>query len=191
MNVKIARAITTVSQMLADRGEPAPKLMSLSQADIDESIRSAVHGIVRIDTGSRDILIFTNKAKSGDLAKAASETSEQRLDNVMLITPEAFKKTQQGAAVSLFGPRHEAFTLSELSLNISRHILVPKHEIVPGDEVPDLKEMFMVSSLKQLPIIKSYDAMAKYIRARPGDLVKVTRMCPTAGTQIAYRFCCA
>lgn len=189
MENKVSRAVTTLSQMFADRGEPAPKLAALSPADIEEHVSSAVQGIVRLDTGSRDVIFFTNKTKSSDLVKAASETSEQRLSDAILVTLEPFKKTQRVTAVSHFGPRHEAFAISELTFNISRHTLVPKHEIVPAIEVPDIKASTMVSRLSQLPIIKSGDAMAKYIRARPGDVVRVTRTCPTSGTQIAFRYC--
>lgn len=191
MNAKITRAITTLSQMLGDRGEAAPKLAALSEADVDDLAQSSTHGLVRVDTGARDVIFFSHKTKSSDLVKAASDTPEQRLARVILVTLEPFKKTQKAAATSAFGPGHEAFTLADLSLNISRHTLVPKHEIVPADRVPALKEASMVSTLSQLPLIKKSDAMAKYIGARPGDVVKVTRMCPTAGTQIAYRLCCA
>ena len=189
MNVRLARSINTLTQMLNDRGEYAPKLSLLSQADIDDLLEAPVQGVVRIDTGSRDVIFFTHKTKSGDLTRAATDTSEQRLGDAILVTLEPFKKTQRTAAISSFGPAHEAFTLAELSLNISRHVLVPKHELVPADQVESLMAKVMVSRLSQLPVIKPSDAMAKYIRARPGDVVKIVRVCPTAGTQVAFRYC--
>ena len=190
MNVKIARAVTTLSQMLADRGSSEPKLSVLSETDIDELAEASTQGIVRVDTGSRDIIFFSHKTKSSDIAKAASDTAEQRLGKSILVTIEPLKKTQKAAAVAAFGPTHESFTIAELSINISRHTLVPRHEIVPSDQVQSLPVVSMVSSLSQLPLLKRSDAMAKYIGARPGDVVKITRICPTAGTQIAYRLCC-
>ena len=190
MSFKISRAITTIAQMLADRGSPEPKLSVLSEADIDELAEASTQGIVRVDAGSRDIIFFSHKTKSSDIAKAASDTAEQRLGKSILVTIEPLKKTQKAAAVAAFGPTHESFTITELSINISRHTLVPRHEIVPSDQVQSLPIISMVSSLSQLPLIKRSDAMAKYIGARPGDVVKVTRVCPTAGTQVAYRLCC-
>lgn len=189
MNAKITRALTTLAQMLADRGEAAPKLAALSPADIDDMISQSQQGMVRIDTGSRDVIVFVHKTKSSDLTRAGSETADQRLADVILVTPEPFKKIQSMTAVSIFGPHHESFTFADLSVNISRHTLVPKHEIVPKSEVGALKDACMVSSLSQLPLIESSDAMAKYIRARPGDVVRVVRCCPTSGTQVAYRYC--
>ena len=175
--------------MLKDRSEPAPKLDGLSQSDIDDMLKNPVQGTVRVDTGLRDVIVFTHKTKSGDLARAAADTSEQRLANVIIVTLEAFKKTQKAAAVGYFGPTHEAFTLAELSINISRHVLVPKHELLSKEDAQALISKVMLSSLAQLPVIKANDAMAKYIRARPGDVVKIERVCPTVGTQIAYRLC--
>lgn len=189
MNTCIARAVTTLAQMLADRGESDAKLASLSLADIDDLASSASQGIVRIDSGSRDVIFFVYKTKSGDLVRAASETADQRLSRAILVTIEPLKKTQKAAALTSFGPLHEQFTLAELALNISRHTLVPKHELIPKGDIPALKARLKLSSMTQLPLIASSDAMAKYIGMRPGDVVQVTRTCPTSGTQVAYRYC--
>lgn len=189
MQDRVARAITTIAQMLSDRGDINTKLAALGSADIDNMVQEAVQGVIRVDTGSRDVLFFIQKIKSSDLVKAAADTSEQRVASVMIVTIEPFKKTQKTAATGAFGPHYEVFTLDELSINISRHMLVPRHELVPSEHIPELQKQTMVSRISQLPIIKRDDAMAKYIRARPGDVVQVTRTCPTVGTQVAYRYC--
>lgn len=70
---------------------------------------------------------------------------------------------------------------------VGRHVLVPKHEILPKDEVEELLNRYKIT-LNQLPLIKSSDPAVKEIGAKPGDVVKITRNSPTAGKAIAYRY---
>lgn len=84
----------------------------------------------------------------------------------------------------------EFFRLSEIQTNISHHVKVPKH-IPIRDEgmIKRIMEDNKVNSRYQMPIIKSSDAMAKYLALRPGQLVKIIRNSPSAGTYVTYRCC--
>lgn len=72
-------------------------------------------------------------------------------------------------------------------LDITGHVLVPKHEVMPKDEVEELLRRYKIT-VHQLPMIKSSDPVARAIGAKPGDVVKITRRSPTAGKAIAYRY---
>jgi DNA-directed RNA polymerase I, II, and III subunit RPABC1 len=50
-------------------------------------------------------------------------------------------------------------------------------------------EKFMIKSKFQLPIILKTDAMAKYLGLKNGDIIKITRVSPTAGEYVVYRCC--
>ena len=192
METVITRAVSTIEQMLRDRGETVAGLQALGVDGLLATVSEAVANsdVVRLDTGARDILLFVRKPNTADLSKAAAATQPDRVSGVMIVAPEPFRKTQQAAAFAAFGP-HESFALTELMMNVARHALVPKHEIVPRHRVGAVAEAFHVADMTQFPLIRATDGMAKYIRARPGDLVMVTRTCPSAGTQVAYRFCVA
>ena len=82
----------------------------------------------------------------------------------------------------------QVFEARELEFNISKHELVPKHEIVPADEVQHILDLYNAKK-KDLPNILHTDKMARYLNARPGQLVKITRPSPTAGEYVFYRLC--
>ena len=72
--------------------------------------------------------------------------------------------------------------------NISHHVFVPKHTIIGPDEVKELEQAINVK-LKNLPRIKREDPMAKYIGARPGQVIKLIALSATTGTTTTYRQC--
>ena len=72
-------------------------------------------------------------------------------------------------------------------LDVGRHMLVPKHEILSKSKVDELLERYKIN-LHQLPLIKSLDPAAKAIGAKPGDVLKITRSSQTAGEAVVYRY---
>lgn len=72
-------------------------------------------------------------------------------------------------------------------LDVGRHVLVPKHEILPKGKVDELLERYKIH-LHQLPLIKSSDPAAKAIDAKLGDVIKITRSSQTAGEAVLYRY---
>lgn len=85
--------------------------------------------------------------------------------------------------------RVEIFTLQETQYNVSRHRLVPRHERVPEEEALGILERLGLPNRFMLPVILSSDPMARYLDLRHGDLVRISRDSPTAGSHIAYRAC--
>lgn len=74
----------------------------------------------------------------------------------------------------------------EVRFNVLNHVNVPLHVILPEDEVKDLLKRYNIVR-EQLPKIRNNDPACRVIDAKPGQVVKVTRRSPTAGTAIAYR----
>jgi DNA-directed RNA polymerase subunit H len=64
--------------------------------------------------------------------------------------------------------------------------LVPKHEILPKEEVERVLEKYNITK-GQIPKILESDPMVKKIKAKPGDVIKITRKSKTAGESIYYR----
>ncbi|MBI2648968.1 MAG: DNA-directed RNA polymerase subunit H [Thaumarchaeota archaeon] len=75
----------------------------------------------------------------------------------------------------------------ELPFKINDHHLVPKHELVPGEEASDLLKRYNATP-DQFPFILATDAAAKEIGAKPGDFVKIVRRSETAGDGIYFRY---
>lgn len=72
----------------------------------------------------------------------------------------------------------------------SEHILVPKHEIVPKEEIPELKKQLNIRSVSNLPFIRFHqDMQARLLGAVPGDVIKITRPSQSSGVETVYRVC--
>lgn len=73
------------------------------------------------------------------------------------------------------------------SFNIFEHYLVPKHEVLSPEERKAVLEKYRIEPYK-LPHIKVSDPVIRVIKAKPGDIVKITRKSPTAGEYVYYRY---
>lgn len=84
----------------------------------------------------------------------------------------------------------QVFDMNELQFNAARHSLVPKHEPIRGEaEIDAIIKACFVKTKFQLPLILSTDTMARYLALKPGELVRITRLSPSAGISTSYRCC--
>ena len=70
--------------------------------------------------------------------------------------------------------------------NVMENYLVPRHTILTKDEVDKVLADFKVQT-SQLPQIPLIDPCAKALGAKAGDIIRIERESPTAGTSIYYR----
>ncbi|KAL0383470.1 UNVERIFIED_CONTAM: DNA-directed RNA polymerase V subunitA [Sesamum calycinum] len=119
-------------------------------------IRAIATQIVNKDSLSRLILVVQNK-----------------------ITNQALK------AVDLFSFKVEIFQITDLLVNITRHELKPKHQVLTDEEKEDLLKKYSITE-KQLPRMSEKDAIACYYGLEKGQVVKVTYSGPSAAM---YLFC--
>ena len=74
--------------------------------------------------------------------------------------------------------------------NPVKHVLVPKHEIVPSEQHELLLKELLITSKSQLPIIRYHvDSITRCLGAMPKDIIKITRPSPSAGEYTVYRLC--
>ena len=88
--------------------------------------------------------------------------------------------------------RYASITRQKLDkfLTPLKHILVPKHEILPQDQHKQLMDSMNITSKSKFPEIKFHiDPIARCIGAVPGDIIKITRPSSSAGESIIYRVC--
>jgi len=80
----------------------------------------------------------------------------------------------------------QVFSEKELCFNITKHKLVPKHELMTDTEKHDTLSEYK-TKLKNYPNILCNDPVSKYYGFVPGNLIKITRKSPTVGTFVSYR----
>lgn len=70
--------------------------------------------------------------------------------------------------------------------NVMENYLVPRHSIMPEEEVEALLEKYGIE-ITQLPKILMADPCAKALGAKPGEVLIIERESPTAGLSVYYR----
>jgi DNA-directed RNA polymerase I, II, and III subunit RPABC1 len=85
----------------------------------------------------------------------------------------------------------QIFFQSNLNFNISKNENVPKHRILSQEEIDVVVKEYNIQNLKRIPKIDSQDAMAKWIGARPGDVIEISGLSGSSGEDVRYRYCLA
>lgn len=82
----------------------------------------------------------------------------------------------------------ESYNYALFRIELPLHESVPKHSILPEDELITLLELYKTHK-ERFPIIKASDPQAVWLGARPGQVIKILRPSDSAGYAIAYRIC--
>jgi DNA-directed RNA polymerase subunit H len=66
------------------------------------------------------------------------------------------------------------------------NILVPKHAVLDDKDAEKLLEFYKLTRV-ELPKIRESDPALKGLGAKIGNIIKITRKSPSAGTALYYR----
>jgi DNA-directed RNA polymerase subunit H len=75
----------------------------------------------------------------------------------------------------------------EGEVKVTDHVLVPKHEILSEEEKKEILTSFNATE-EQFPFLFLNDPVVREIGAKPGDMVRISRISDTAGETTYYRF---
>ena len=73
-----------------------------------------------------------------------------------------------------------------MTIEITKHLLVPKHSKVSASEMKNLLEKYNIE-IKSLPKIIHDDPAIVKLNVKLGDVIKIERDSPTAGKSTYYR----
>jgi DNA-directed RNA polymerase subunit H len=80
------------------------------------------------------------------------------------------------------------FSVHSLVFDPRQHILVPHQELVPESEHAAIMESWNITSKAQMPMIRYHvDPIVRILGGVPGDILKIIRPSPSAGTYEFYR----
>ena len=196
---RLWRVRRTLMQLCHDRGYQVPaEQLELSQEDFvsefGESPSCSQLSKVFVSCNDPEVklsVFFPNEKKVGvaSIRGFLEEIVMQNIYNAIVIvqssmTPSANKAIRECNAA---GRHIQVFEAVELVVNITRHRLVPKHELQTPEEKAALLERYKLKPV-QLPRIKVSDPVSRYYGFRRGQVVKITRAAsPSAGRYVTYR----
>jgi DNA-directed RNA polymerase subunit H (RpoH/RPB5) len=195
---EVLRALTTVSEMLRDRGCDFDAVAGpLSTASLQRIVEGLSDGTVKSvssidlpECGVRVVLNLNVKFKVADIKKLIDDEGFSSF--VLVVREKLTSVARNSAAMSEAIAMRDVgvFHLRELQYNPTRHSLVPKHEPIRDEaEIQAVMQRYRLKSRYQLPLILSSDPIARYLALSPGQLVCITRTSPSAGTYVLYRCC--
>lgn len=171
-NHVIERVLTVLCEMLMDRG------MSMSCkptfADMYHAMSNGT-SLMRAHDEKTDTMthVYVHNDERVGVRHARTWMEAHPNDVVLIISldgPTAFtRKEMDGNFKGLV----EFFTFSELCVNITRHILVPRHEAIRPDDLPvEIRN----TPRSTLPKLYERDKVARHYAWKPGQLVRITRL---------------
>jgi DNA-directed RNA polymerase I, II, and III subunit RPABC1 len=135
------------------------------------------------------IVFFADEAKVGvkSLKAYFDQMESEKIKRGILImqvklTSMAKKFLNEMASTSIL----EEFLENELLVNITEHVLVPKHVVLSDEEKKQLLARYKLKD-NQLPRILITDPIARFYGLGRGQVVKITRPSETAGRYVTYR----
>jgi DNA-directed RNA polymerase subunit H (RpoH/RPB5) len=139
------------------------------------------------------LVIFTSRAKlleqeirSIQAAIASSQYSGNYRIIVSLSPPS---ENVEKYIKSLAKTGAQFFHIRELQFDLPTHRMYMPHRILNEDERTAVFNNYKVSNPEaQLPWIDSQDPPIRWIGAKPGDVVEVTRHSDSAGNSVYYRY---
>lgn len=185
----------TVLEMLKDRGFAVPSVdldLPLQEfrnkhgqmPEVDNLTISALH---RDDPSIKVQVLFCgpNIVKVNVVRAIAAKIYNSNLSRLILVVQN--KMTNQALkALDLLSIKVEVFQITDLLVNITKHELRPKHQLLTNKEKQNLLKKYSINE-KQLPRMLETDAIARYYGLEKGQVVKVTYTGDLTQLHVTYR----
>ncbi|RAL47516.1 hypothetical protein DM860_011254 [Cuscuta australis] len=186
----------TVLEMLRDRDYAVPMAdidISLQEfrakrgdrTDLDDMTITSLH---KYDPDNKVQVIFCGSSviKVSTIRGILNGIANKETLNRLILVVENQLTNQATKAVELFPCKVEIFQVKDLLVNITKHALRPKHQILSDEEKQKLLEKYNLEE-KQLPRMLQKDAIARYYGLERGQVVKVTYTGEIIETHVTYR----
>ncbi|KAK1412178.1 hypothetical protein QVD17_33202 [Tagetes erecta] len=127
-----------------------------------------------------------NKAKAKHiLVSILSKESSQALHRIIIVLGGKMNHFAR-SEFEQFEVKVEIFPITELFVNITKHVTMPKHEILTTEEKDQLLMKLNLAD-NQLPYMMESDAIARYYGLEKKQLIKITYNSEMTGSFVTYR----
>lgn len=193
MTSEVFRSLQTIKEMLVDRGFSSAYIDGVidkyQPGELGAIINAkSIFSILLKELNIMIIYVLSSRQRNNDINAHIQSLDEPFDGTYILVVKEKFNTADQKKLNALGDV--QVFLLSELQYNVSKHELVPKHILIKDEaEIARIVESYQLKSRNQLPWILKTDAMARYLSAKPGNVVKIVRIASSCGENVVYRCC--
>lgn len=196
---RLFRVYRTIASMLDKRGYMVPKfLQQITPAEFKERFgeypnREALTILVeKADDESNQLFVFFPEDEKVGVKPIKTYTDRMRAESVsnaiMVLRVDITPFAKQAVQEMSDSFRIEHFKESELLVDITKHQLVPEHQVLTQSEKSELLKRYRLRD-SQLPRIQPNDPIARFYGMKRGQVVKIIRPSETAGRYVTYRIC--
>lgn len=184
----VLASLLTVAEMLSDRGDSPELIEKCKHPDrfLDPAQSKQTFSL---EARSAGLMLVCDTSPKFKVATIKKYLDAEDFDRFIVIAREKPSSNATKTMAEYADKAIQFFELRELVFNITKHCLVPKHEVVPDADVKRILETYRIKHRTQLPLIYASDPVARYLGLKPGQVVRVTRVSPACGETFAYRCC--
>ncbi|QHO04746.1 hypothetical protein S245_072121 [Arachis hypogaea] len=188
----------TVLEMLRDRGYDVPdseltrslaEFRSLyGQIPDAETLRISVS--LRSDPSKMVLVVFMGPVdiiKKQTLKSIHDQIPDKgKLNGLLVIVQSKMTSYAKKELMESYPSKVEIFEITDLLVNMAKHLLQPKYEVLTADEKQALLMKHNLEE-KQLPLMLKTEAIARYYGWEKGQVVKITHTGGLIHSLVTYR----
>jgi DNA-directed RNA polymerase subunit H (RpoH/RPB5) len=182
------RALSTLKVILTERGIRSETFETVGSTLDDAKLYTFGGLLIVFSTKARitekDLNTFIDYAKENNYAAGMIIVGLSKPSETVLNALRNHVNQPDVPLVHVFEIRH-------LQIQYGKHMKVPKHRIVDQNELEGILKATNAKSPSVFRKIDSQDPMAKWVGARPGDVLEVTGLCESSIENKRYLFCMA
>lgn len=182
----LVRTLGTLEEMLVDRKLDVSDFPS-DREQLASDILAApnqTHAFDARSCGVRVVYCMSSKYQGRDVKRLMGEPANG-ITHGILVTREPSTSQVLASDKPQIIKTHEEWPFLSLRINISRHSLQPRFELIDKEGVQEVLQTYKITK-QQMPNIKPTDPMARYYGLKANDVVKVTYPTPSDGTTFKY-----
>lgn len=160
------------------------------EKDVKEAMRLEMERPSKTKTPEKIIVLWWPVPKlATDIKNIYKEMVDESIPNAIVVVDESTTPHCMAMAKRLRSSKIyiDIYTLAETQINITKHVLVPKHEICSTAEKKKLMKDYSLTS-DQLPRIKLTDPVVKHLGAKRDQLLRITRESDTQPGNFAVTY---
>lgn len=186
----------TALEMLRDRGYSVPEdelARTLPEfrawwSETPEIERLSFSTTLASDESNKVRIVFCppEPVKIAAIREVYVRIKEENLSCLILILQSKITSRARESIKEMFKFKVDVFQITELLVNITKHVLKPKHEVLTAEEKAKLLKQYNVVD-SQLPRMLETDAVARYYGLGKGNVVKFTYDSELTVDHVTYR----